>query len=410
MALNRLTAMTVSKLSRPGKYPDGGGLYLQVTCGADGAPRKSCFYRYTSPETGRERFLGYGAYPEVPLAEARAARDKARAMLREKVDPLAERDRRRGRAAVAEAKGMSFDQCADAYLAANAPAWRSHKHRIQWRNSIAQYASPVFGSLPVEAVDVGLVLKALEPIWHVKPPAASSLRGRIESVLGWAISRQLRPGPNSAQWKAGLDHMLPAVRKFHRTVHRKALPYSKLPELMERLQAEESTAAKAMRFLILTAARVGEVTGAVWTEIDLVAKVWTVSAERMKTGRAHRAALSSAALAILESVAPLQDQGLLFPSVRAGYHMTDVSFATVLKRLGVEATTHGFRSSFADWAFEQTEFPRELVEVALSHAVGDATERAYRRSDAIERRGRLMSAWAAFVCGESGGKVLHLRR
>jgi len=353
--------------------------------------------------------MGLGPWPEVSLADARAKRDQARALIREGIDPIEERERRRGRAAVASATTMTFDQCAAAYIAAHAPSWGARKHRVGWENSLARYASPILGELPVEAVDVGLVLKVLEPLWHEKPPLASRLRGRIEAVLSWAIARQLRPGPNPAQWKANLDVVLPGVRKFHKTVHHRALPYRELPELMERLRADESTAARAMAFLILTAARVSEVTKATWNEIDLEARVWTIGAERMKTRRPHRVALSEPATAILEAVVPPRE-GLIFPSAKAGHSMTDMSFSKVLERHGVDAVTHGFRSAFADWAHETTEFARELIEASLAHTVGDMTERSYRRSDAIERRRRLMDAWAAFVCGEATGKVVKLRR
>jgi integrase len=411
MALNRLTAMTVAKLSRPGKYPDGGGLYLQITLGADGAPRKSWVHRYTSPETGKERHAGYGAYPEVSLGDARSRRDKGRTMIRDGLDPLVERDRQHGKAAVASATAMTFDQCAAGYIAAHAPSWGARKHRVGWENSLARYASPVFGGMPVDTVDVGLVLRVIEPLWQHKPFLASRLRGRIEAVLSWAIARQLRPGPNPAQWKANLDVVLPSIRKFHKTVHHKALPYREVPELMERLSFEGTTPARAMSFLILTAARVGEVARATWAEIDLAAQIWTIGGERMKSGRIHRVPLSPPALAILVASAPPRDpSALLFPSKKIGHAMSDLSFSTLLARLDVDATTHGFRSAFADWAYETTEFARELIEASLAHTIGDATERAYRRSDALERRARLINAWGAYCSGEAGGKVVRLRQ
>ena len=407
MAINRLSAMTVAKVSAKGFYPDGGGLSLQVTQGANG-PRKSWVYRFTSPETRRERFMGLGAYPEISLAAARAKRDEARAIYRERLDPIEERERLRSKAAVAKAKGMNFDQCAAAYISANAPSWGARKHRIDWENSLARYASPILGALPVEAIDVGLVLKVLEPLWQEKPPLANRLRGKIETILSWAIARQLRSGPNPAQWKANLDHILPAVRKFHQTVHHRALPYRELPQLMERLRVDKSTAARAMMFLILTASRVSEVAQATWSEIDLDARIWTVIPEHMKTKRFHRVPLVGPAMTILEAVAPPRE-GLIFPSAKVGHSMTDMTFTAVLERYGANSTTHGLRSSFADWGHETTEFPRELVEASLAHAIGDKVEQSYRRSDAIERRRRLMDAWASFVCGEPRGQVIKLQ-
>jgi len=413
MATHKLNALFVARVSKPGKYLDGGGLALQVTAGKDGTPRKSWTGRYVSPETRQVRWPGYGRYPAVSLAEARARRDVDAAMVRAGLDPIEERAREAARAAIAAAKAMSFDTCVSAFLASNAPAWTVN-HRETWKRSLAAHASPVFGALPVEAVDIGLVLKALEPIWHEKPTVAPLVCRRIEAVLRYAIARGWRSPPNPASWRDCLAHILPPTRKIHATTHHKALPYVEIPELMARLRAEESMAAKSLRFLILTAARVSEATGATWNEIE--GDLWTIPGSRMKGRRPHRVALSKPAIEILKalrSVKCYHSEGaagtLVFPSSRAGRSLAGISLARVLRQLGFDATVHGFRSSFCDWAFAETETAREIVEAALAHRVGDATEQAYRRGDALERRRRLMDAWAAYCTGERG-KVIKLRR
>jgi hypothetical protein len=272
MALNRLSALMVAKLAAAGLYPDGAGLYLQVTCGADGRVRKSWLFRFVSPETRKERQMGLGPLAEVSLAEARQARDKARAQLREGTDPIEARNRSKAGARLLAAKAMIFDQCSAAYIAAHQAGWHNFKHRQQWTHTLRDYASPIFGALPVEAVDTALVMRVLEPIWATKSSTASRVRGRIESILDWAKVRGYREGENPARWKGHLDHLLPARGRVKKALHHAALPYAEVPAFMARLRAEEGVAAKALSFLILTAVRRGEVLGARWGEINLAAK------------------------------------------------------------------------------------------------------------------------------------------
>jgi integrase len=388
---NRLTHIRVVQLKSPGIYPDGGGLFLQITVGKDGSPRKSWLYRFSIDS--RPRHMGLGRLAEVSLAEARAARDEARRKVRQGIDPIEAR-----RIPVAVTKAMTFDQCAAAYIESHRHGWRSTKHQREWATTLAAYASPVFGAMPIDMIETGLVMRALDPIWKSMPETASRLRGRIESVLAWATARKYCEGPNPAQWRNHLDQLLPAPRKVRPVRHMAALPYSEIPALMARLREIDTVPAQALAFTILTAARAGEVLGMTWQEIDLEARVWTVPAARMKANREHRVPLSDAPLAIVLGMS--DRSGFVFPGERTPM-MYHGAMRDLLAAMGVKATVHGFRSSFRDWAGNETNFPREICEAALAHATGNATEAAYRRSDALEKRRALMQAWSAFVCYQS---------
>jgi integrase len=290
-------------------------------------------------------------------------------------------------------KAMTFDQCADAYITAHDPSWSNPKHRQQWRNTLRDHASPTIGDLAVSAIDTGLVLKVLEPLWASRPETASRLRGRIESVLDWAKVRGLRDGENPARWKGHLDHLLPARARVRKVKHHPALPYGEIDALVTLLRAQEGTAARALEFLILTAARGGEVIGATWHEIDMDAAVWTIPAERMKGGREHRVPLSDRALAILEGMRG-RDRELVFP-------LSEKAMAMLLRRIGRnDVTVHGFRSTFRDWAAETTAYPNHVVELALAHAISNGVEAAYRRGDLFEKRRHLMDDWARYCATE----------
>jgi integrase len=292
---------------------------------------------------------------------------------------------------------MTFDACAAAYIAAHNTSWRNAKHRDQWRNTLTSYAGPAFGSLPVQSIDVGLVMKALEPIWQAKPETASRLRGRIEAVLDWATVRGHRKGENPARWRGHLDKLLPARSKVHKVKHHPALPYNEMADFVAELRKQEGVAARALEFLILTAARTGEVIGARWDEVDVEEKIWVVPAARMKAGREHRVPLSSAAVAILEEMKKIRESDFVFPGGKKGKPLSNMAMLAVLKRIGrSDLTAHGFRSSFRDWAAERTNFPREVAEMALAHTVGDKVEAAYRRGDLLQKRRQIMEAWARF--------------
>ena len=393
-----------------GLHCDGGGLYLRVTRGADGSLNRAWLYRFAS--NGRERWMGLGAYPDVTLKEARERADDARRLRRRGIDPINDRREAKVAEAIATAKQTKFVTAAHGYIRSHGPGWRNAKHAGQWTSTLATYAFPIFGHLPVRSIDTELVLKALEPIWIEKPETASRVRGRIEAVLDWATARKMRDGENPARWRGHLDKLLPNRSKVRKVEHHAALPFDALPEFIARLMTQEGIAARALAFTILTGARTGEAIGAKWEEVDLAAKVWTIPASRMKAGKAHRVPLAPAAVEILEQAAERRENDYVFPGAR-GAGLSNMSFLMLLRRMGrSDLTAHGFRSSFRDWAAERTSFPREVAEQALAHTLPDKVEAAYRRSDLFDKRRRLMEAWARFCvtpAGEKQGAVTSLR-
>ncbi|WP_396604488.1 tyrosine-type recombinase/integrase [Bradyrhizobium sp. YCK136] len=394
--INRLSHRKVETIRVSGMYGDGGGLYLQVTNASDGTPRKSWLFRYAV--SGRERQMGLGPLADVPLAEARDLASIAREMRRAGKDPIVEREAARAEASLVAAKSMSFDQCATAYIAAHRAGWRNVKHANQWATTVATYCSPIFGKLPVQRVDVGLVMKAIEPIWSSKPETAVRLRGRIERILDWARVRGYRDGENPARWRGHLDHLLPARGKVRRVKHHAALPYVEIPAFVAAVKARDAVAARALEFAVLTAARTGEVLGATWSEIDLGGRLWTVPAERMKAGREHRIPLGDRAIEILRSMIvtkPNVNDHIFTGDRRA--NLSNMSLLMLLRRMGHnDITTHGFRSTFRTWAAECTNFPREVVEAALAHVAGNKVEAAYQRGDILEKRQSLMAQWESY--------------
>jgi integrase len=390
--INRLSPADL-RTKQPGLHPDGGGLYLQVTAAQDGTLSRSWIFRFAVG--GRERKHGLGSLKDVGLAEARDAASKCRLMRREHVDPIERRAADRADRHLAAAKSITFDKAADRYVAAHRAGWRAAKHVMQWRKTLADYAGPVFGKLPVGAIDTSLVMQVLEPIWSTKPETAGRVRGRIEAVLDWAQARGFREAQNPARWKGHLSKLLPARSKVRKVRHHPALPYAEVGSFMAALRSQEGTGARALEFAILTAARTGETIGAKWSEIDFVDATWTVPAERMKGGqREHRVPLGLGALSILQRMHALRQNEFVFPGDRPGKPISNMAMLQLLERMGRgDITVHGFRSTFRDWAAERTSFPREVVEAALAHAVGDKVEAAYRRGDLFEKRRKLMSAW-----------------
>jgi integrase len=391
----KLTAVKVAALARgkkPGFYGDGGGLYLQVSRYNGSA---SWVFRYRIG--GRLRDHGLGSLDTWSLAEARERAKKCRQLRGEGRDPIEERRAERENAKLEAAKAMTFQACAERYIASHKAGWRNPKHAAQWPSTLETYVFPVFGDLAVQTVDVSLVMRAVEPIWTEKPETASRVRGRIESVLDWAKARGYRQGENPARWRGHLDHLLPPRNKVRRVEHHAALPYPEISAFMVELHGQEGFAAGALEFAILTAARTGEVIRAKWEEIDSVERVWTVPAKRVKSGREHRVPLSGAALAILERMYAIRSSEYIFPGLRTGKPLSDMSLLMLLRRMGRgELTTHGFRSTFRTWAAERSAFPREIAEMALGHIIGDAVERAYQRGDLFDKRRRLADAWARF--------------
>jgi len=387
----RLTTLEVQHAKKPGMLADGDGLYLQVAS----AVARSWIFRFSLG--GKTREMGLGSLKGVGLAAARSKAAQCRALLADGIDPIAARKGEQDQRALADARSITFDQCAEAYIKAHGPTWRNPKHHAQWKATIETYVSPVFGKLPVQAVDVSLVMKALEPIWTTKPETAARIRGRIESVLNWAKARDYRSGENPAQWKGHLDNLLPARSKLSRVKHHAALPYDETPQFMKALREQTGVPARALEFAILTAARTGEIIGARWGEMDLAEKVWTVPAARMKGGREHRVPLSSEAMTILNKSARGEPEDSIFRG-RNGGPLSNMALLMLLRRMGHDSlTAHGFRSTFRDWAAERTNFQREVAEAALAHVLGDKVEAAYRRGDLFEKRRRLMAAWGEFT-------------
>ncbi|RTL48868.1 MAG: site-specific integrase [Rhodocyclaceae bacterium] len=406
----RLKPLSVERLKNPGYFPDGGGLYLQVSPSGS----KSWIFRFTL--SGRAREMGLGPYPTIGLAEARGKANDCRRQLLEGIDPITARNAERQARQLAAANMMTFDECAKAYVASHRAGWKNSKHADQWENTLRDYVSPVFGSVPVAAVDTGLVMRALErdSLWTAKAETASRLRGRIENILSWATVRGYRSGDNPARWKGHLEELLPHKSKVARTEHHPALPYPEIGDFFVILRKQEGIAAKALEFTILTAARTGEVIGAQWDEIDFAEKVWTVPAERMKAKKEHRAPLCARALAILEELQQTSEEGFVFPGRSEGASMSNMAMLQLLRRMGRDdLTVHGFRSTFRDWAAERTNYPREVAEMALAHTVSDKVEAAYRRGDLFDKRRRMMEEWQRFCETPSQtttGEVVEIRR
>jgi integrase len=393
--INRLTARTVATLTKPGRHADGAGLYLKID--RSGAKRWVFMYE----RGGKQREAGLGPVNAVALVKARELAASFRVVLAEGADPIKTRKAERA----AQDSRRTFGQMAEGFLAAQEHGWRNAKHRQQWRNTLATYAAPLW-SMHVDEIGTEDVLQALQPIWQTKPETASRVRGRIEAVLDAARVQRLRQGENPARWRGHLDKLLPKAKKLSRG-HHAAMPYAGAPAFLARLRERESMAAMALEFLILTAARSGEVLGARWAEIDLVAKVWTVPGDRMKAGRQHRVPLSPPTLEIIERLAEGKIGEFIFPGQRPGRPLSGMALEMVLRRMKAGGVTvHGFRSSFRDWSGDCTSFPREICEAALAHVAGDMTERAYRRSDALEQRRELMSAWARYLANNAQPNII----
>jgi integrase len=403
--LNRLTARAIATATKPGLYADGGGLYLRI--GRNGS--KSWCLRYMLE--GKAREMGLGGASKIGLGDARKRAAAQRALLADKIDPLKRRQTEYTAKKIEAARAMTFDDCGSAYIKAHGVGWRNAKHRQQWQNTLATYVSPKFGSVPVGEVDVGMVMKAIEPLWTTKPETAVRVRGRIEAVLDWAKARGFRDGENPARWRGHLSNLLPARAKVRPVKHHVALPYVEIGAFMTDLRTREGAAAAALEFLILTAARTGEVIGARRTEIDFARRIWTVPAERMKGKREHRVPLSPAAMKGLER-AKVEGSEFLFAGIKAGQGLSNMALLKVLERMNRgDLTVHGFRATFKTWATERSNFARELVEAALAHILEDKTEAAYQRGDLLEKRRRLMNVWAEF-CGKRApvATVLKLRQ
>jgi len=404
--IGKLTALAVERTKRRGYYGDGGGLSLQVS--ARGS--KSWVFRFK--DNGKLREMGLGPTHTVTLAEAREKARGCRKLRIEGIDPIESRRAERAKARLAAAKAMTFKMCAERYIAAHNAGWRSPKSLAAWEGTLGTYVYPVFGALPVQAIDTALVMNAIEPVWATKPETASRVRGRIESILDWATARAYRAGENPARWRGHLEKLLPTKTKVRRVEHHAALPYPEVAAFMAELRGQEGIAARALEFAILTAARTGEVMGARWGETNIAERLWNIPAERMKGGREHRVPLSAAALAIVQAMAALRRGEFVFPGGKSDRPLSNMAFLMLLRRMGRnDLTAHGFRSTFRDWAAERTSFPAEVAEMALAHTVGDKVEAAYRRGDLFQKRRQLAEAWARFcTASPPAGQVVSIRR
>lgn len=400
--LHRLIFKAVENFDAPGDYNDGGGLYLQVSPWIT----KSWMLRYRIH--GRQRAMGLGSYPAVTVKEARERASDARRQVRDGMDPIEARKVRAQQSRLSSAKTATFKDCASAYIESHRAGWANPKHAAQWSATLETYAYPVFGQLPVQAVDTTLVMKCVEPIWREKTETASRVRGRIESVLDWAKVRGYREGENPARWRGHLDKLLPKPTKVTKVKHHAAMPYADIAQFMRDLHEREGIAPKALEFVILTAARVSEAVNAKWSEFDLDRKLWTVPSDRMKAKRDHRVPLSGVTLKLLERLDSQREGDYVFPAwTSPDKPLTGAACLTLLDDMGrADLTTHGFRSTFRDWAAEQTAFPRQIAEAALAHVVSDKTEAAYQRGDLLDRRALLMQAWAQYCTKPQSAKVI----
>jgi integrase len=398
---NALTARAVATLKKPGRHADGGGLYLKID--SSGAKRWVFMWERKVGDRRVQREAGLGSIHSVPLVKAREKAASYRAILDDGLDPIEARKQDR-----AEKQGRkTFGDVANDLLEASGPSWRNEKHRAQWRMTLEVYGKPLWDR-PVDEIDTAAVYAVLKPLWQDKAETASRLRGRIEAVLNRAKVLKLRSGENPATWRGNLDGLLPKAARLSARGNHAAMPYKAVADFVAKLREREAIAAAALEFLILTAARTGEVLGAEWAEFDLKDKVWTVPAKRMKANREHRVPLSPRAVEIIEELAKVRIVGsacatFVFPGQRLDKPLSNMALEMVLRRMGIhDATVHGFRSAFRDWCGEETHFPREIAEAALAHVIGDKAERAYRRGDALEKRRALMAAWAIFISAPAG--------
>ncbi|WP_095203209.1 tyrosine-type recombinase/integrase [Mesorhizobium carmichaelinearum] len=418
--INNLSAAEVSKKKEPGMYADGGGLYLQVAkrtskTAADGDVTKSWIFRFML--AGKARYMGLGDVNTFSLKEARDRARAARQKVTDGIDPIEVRKETKASLRADDAKRITFKEASTRYIAAHKAGWKNEKHSEQWKNTLETYAGPIIGDLPIAKVDDGHISQILDPIWATKNETATRVRGRVESILDWARVKGFRPknSDNPARWRGHLDKTYPAPSKVKKVEHQPALPYAELPAFMGNIRGLDFVSAKALAFCIMTVSRTQAVTGATWSEIDMVAKIWTIPGSRKGTklndeGRIHRVPLSDRAIEILKSLPREEGNPHLFIGGKKGSGLSTAAMAELLKNYdlpsdvpGRQPVVHGFRSTFRDWAAERSNFPREIAEAALAHVVKDKTEAAYQRGDLLEKRRRLMTAWAQY-CAEKPAK------
>ena len=391
--INRLTVKTIVALREPGMHADGAGLYLKVDQTLNRRWVLIYFWH------GKRREMGLGSAETVTLAAARQAAASARQMVADGVDPIGARKLETGAA-------LTFADFAEQVIVDLTPGWKSKKTPDQWRASLNTHA-PALMKRPVSDVDTADVLLALKPIWQTIPETASRVRARIEHVLDVAKVKGLRSGENPARWRGHLKLLL--AKQARVRGHHTALAYDGVPAFIQRLRERQAVAARALEFTILAATRTTETREATWAEIG--GDVWTIPAERMKASKPHRVPITGRMREILDEMAPLKTSaGFIFPGDQRIEPLSRMAMLMLLRRMEVSFTVHGFRSAFRDWAGDCTPYPRELIEEALAHAVGNAVERAYRRSDALAKRRALMEAWEQFATMPPNANVLPFAR
>jgi integrase len=411
--VERLTALGVDRIIRPGMYADGNGLYLRVT------PDKTKNWVYRYMLHGRPRWMGLGPLHTISLADARIRAADCRKRRYDGIDPIETRRAEKLKKKLEAARAVTFKQCCERFIAAHRAGWHNAKHASQWTNTLATYVEPELGKLPVQEIDTALVMKVLEPIWATKPETASRVRQRIEAVLDWAAVKHFRTGENPARWRGHLEKALPARSKVRRVEHHAALPYSEMGTFMAALHEQEGVAARALEFAILTAARTSEVLLSRWSEFEARGKPWIVPADRMKAKREHRVPLSARAVEIIDSMKTLAGHDppagrFVFPGAAIEKPLSNMALLMLLRRMGRgDLTVHGFRSTFRDWVSERTNYPSEVAEMALAHTVASKVEAAYRRGDLFERRRRMMADWSTFCAQpdklQTGNNVAPIR-
>lgn len=405
-----MSAAEVRRITHPGAgrtnvcVPVGGvdGLQLQVT------PTGARSWLLRTTVAGKRRSIGLGSFPSVTLAQARERAREAREQIWRGIDPVEEKRRQRAALAAERARGMTFREAVEKTLAAKSGEFRNEKHLKQWRATLDTYASPEIGDMLVEQITVQDMRRTLAPIWETKTETASRLRGRIEAVLAWATVNGHRAGDNPARWKGNLDALLPKPSKVAKVAHHPALSLTDAPDWFAELRARDGMATRALEFMAMTVARSGEVRGATWQEVDLDAAMWTIPASRMKAGREHRVPLTMNAVALLKELPRMRNSPLVFPAARGG-PLSDMALSACMKRIneareggyldrvsGRPAVPHGVRSTFRDWCAERG-VDRDMAEIALAHTVGSEVERAYRRTDMLDRRRALLAEWGWFL-------------
>jgi integrase len=417
-----LSAIEVKRLVHPGSginanFAVGGvdGLLLQIT------PSGSRSWLLRCRVGGRRRHIGLGGYPAVSLSQARERAREARELIWSGIDPVEHKRVQKAQIIAEQKRGLTFSSAVDKYLENKLSEFANSKHRKQWRSTLEKYANPALGSMMVSDIKVTDVQRALEPVWRSKTETAKRLRGRIEAVLAWSTVAGHRSGDNPARWRGNLDAILPNPNRLQSPTHHPALAIDDAERWFKEVRKRKGFASRALEFLAMTAARSGEVRGATWNELDLDAHLWTIPAARMKAGNEHRVPLTAEAVELLRSLERLEGCSFVFPAARGGM-LSDASLSACMKRIhGAKsqrgfvdrrtqrpAVPHGLRSTFRDWVAERTSYPREMAELALAHKVGSEVERAYRRSDMLNRRRQMMADWVRFLMGDTGSRVIKL--